>query len=242
MLSNQYNIAHKYTTQPVFNCHVSKNARIILDLIINSLTNRCINDGGSAPFITEFGSTFEPIIYDNAVLQWEFKSLRKWLEQKFKPNSLKRLEQSEILELARLVPLYNEPDLIDQGKNGSFKITTVNGHKIYTHISYHFVLDDYSEFDLLKISEISNIPFDIVQQTCNQIESPSNKFISYIYRVLKNKELSDQNTNIQNSIAISDSESKLKKLVQDNLTKGYTIKYDPNWIHDIQITKRLLDE
>jgi hypothetical protein len=246
MLPQNYAILHRFMDEPVLQGHMSRNARELLNIAVSALAARGINQNATAPLIAEFGRWYHPTLYEDAALQWDPRDLRKAFEGQFKGTKLWKMSQDDILKVCTL-----NGDVIRQwGLNQSAKTQFRFSHSgprmdIYYYVTHDFLFDDFSEPDLLKLSEIAR-DYDRsggikdVMDACKRVTSPDKRFISYIYRVLKNEDRIESAIAAENERLISRSETDIAELLRaQRRPPGYRMVHDPSWVKDIEVSRQM---
>lgn len=238
-----YDRAHQILGRKLFAAPMSRDARNILDTVIEAILNR--TGLSHSQLLEKFATGYHPAIYEDAVLGWDQRALKKAIESsKLFKQKKKSDTDDEIAAIALLQPLYNRVWTVPMRSLASFRFSASASHtEAYDYLTTQYLLEDFSQGDLVKLSEIAkSFPIETVKDACRKIEAPDKRHIAYLYRVLKNEEvISDAtNTNIR---AITDrSMEAIKAALDISVDNKFKAEYDPNWANDIKATRKMYED
>jgi hypothetical protein len=235
-LKSQFTIAHGFLGREVFKAPMSYDARELLGTILLAL-NKHIRPGGNKNLlIEEFAKQYSACLYEDAILGWPFRDVQKRVS-----STISKAKTSEqILEVARLIPLFNRTWDVPVSADGAFRISrSVSQSEVYDYLTQDFLLDDFSRTDLKKLSDIAKKPLDTIKDICKKLDRPEQKFIAYLYRVVTNEEKQAEVISQTNERMMQASNAKLKDILAAvaDTPRFRPQVWDKSWIEDVKVTR-----
>lgn len=232
-----YQTAHRSLGSEIFKPPISHDARELLEAILIQICNRGTKIGGSNPLLQNFAKEYSACLYEDAILGWPHREIRKRL------NTLmpKARDDAQMLHFARLVPLFSKQWNIDISQSTAYRFSrSVSQSEIYDFLTQHFLIDDFSRYDLIKLSEIARKPIDTIRDICKKLDRPEQRSITYLYRVI-NHEIKEQEVVAQHTDRVmQQSMERLKQILDANNDPQRVIKpLDRSWVDDVEITREM---
>ena len=221
---------------------MSHNARALLELIVGALNKYGVEPGGTNKLVCDFAQNYHPTTYEDAVLGWDWRGLEKVLKARIKRWS--HAKTDDILALAYLAPLFGGELEVMQSPKSQFRFTHSNTRMdIYWYITNEFVLEDFSEAALIKLSEIAKVhSLDDVKNACARVTAADKKSIPYLYSVLSNTERIQAAVAAETRRQTADSISRIQKVLAPTQHTGFKAPYNPDWKVDAEATRRMYEE
>jgi hypothetical protein len=223
---------------------MSRNARTLLDNILTAIMQKGVIYGaGRNQLLDKFVEGYLPTLYEDAVLSYEFKGLMKAINDSKLVKPTKRGQEEEYIAIAHLRPLKDKIWSVPERPQTQFSFSNrVSWSEVYEYITSAFLLEDFLEFDLIKLSEIAKTTsLEDVKDACRKIEDPGKKVIPYLYRVIKNEAV----VTAEQIKVIHANDNKNSSIISEMMSiassKSAPVGYDPNWADDVKMTLAMME-
>ena len=223
-----------------FEYPMSRDARGLLDTCVSGMLRF---NGPDNALLREFVGMYDPIIYEDAVLCWNVSSIQKSITTTKLTDDSKRLKPADALSIALLRPLYDKKWNIPLSKYAQFRFgQSDQASEIYRYVTTKYLLEDFTIFDLVKLSEIAKFPLEEVQNRCRTLQQAHQKSIPYLLKVLRNEEVVERDNTAQVKAATDRSEEVIAAAIAVQSMPTYRPPYDPGWLDDIKLTRLMQEE
>lgn len=164
---------------------VSKKARKLLFSMVEwSKKSYSKIFNSQAKFLEKFADIYDPIIYDEACHR--FKDLSKYTS--FLPSSQTLKTQENVLNEMTLYRLSNyswtQQQGLDNLSNRSILLSNLKLKELYYWLTDGFILNDFHEAELDKISSMGEFDLDLIKREASNITDPLKHTISYLYAIV----------------------------------------------------------
>lgn len=226
--------AHHNLKSKVFGAAMSNDARELVNTIVGTINAKGIKGGGRNPILEQFAHDYQPAIYEDAVIGWQWRELKAKVE-----SILKKVRLDDLLTVAQLRPLYDKTWEVPMVANAAFRFSRSASHTaIYAFLTSEWLLDDFSRTDLIKLVELAReFPSETIKDTCKKLSAPEQRHIAYLYKVLKNEGRIAEVRNQQTTKLMQDSQEILKNLLALQTGPRIKVQRDTSWIEDAKISR-----
>jgi hypothetical protein len=217
---------------------MSHDAQDVL-VVIASRLNRRIN----APAMAQaFASQYVQASYEDAILKWDKPSLCKLLKD-HKTWTVKG--DDALLRVATLAPLTAHEWSVPSVPYGARISNNSDINDIYDYLTQSFLLANFAKSDLHTIITLhqSGIGLSDIRTACALVKVPDKRTIAYVAAICQNENKKEEGRRAERSDVEQKSNETLKRYLQSIAgPTGVKHQYDPDWLNDIELTRKMYEE
>lgn len=219
-LSNNARAALSAFPQNTFSKPMSKKARILLNGVLDwgyQWSGKCYKSSNpSRDCYKTFIDAYTPIKFEDACHRFDMSTYITLLNKSYKPNKPENLMDLMLLKNLDIQSWVNESGLKVNVNRVGF-LGTERTAELYTWLTGNFLMTDFTEVELNKISEISSDKYSIstIKQEAGRIADPDKKTVSYLYAIVRDVTAREEVLRGRERVMDSRNEERLRSLFAD---------------------------
>ena len=222
----------------IFKSKMSNPARTVLGLMLERLFRfTTINDKS---ILLEFAKQYSAVIYDDAVLCWNYAELIDWIKR---GSTWQNKKRDDVINMARLYPLYNYELKVDNSANKQFRIgNDTQRNDVYEYLTKEFLVNDFSYQDLIVIGQIAKDYSVIrIREKCDSISVPDKHTIPYLSSVLHNDKQKEAALKQGRDKSMDYSAEMVKRYMEEIHAPYIRVPKEKDWVEKLKI-EQAMDE